>query len=54
MTNDLLKMLVGMSDGGLSGSVNLIGKTVTAATDRDHHRRQGQLELRPGPQRHEV
>ncbi len=34
MTNDLLKMLVGMSDGGLSGSVNLIGKTVTAATDQ--------------------
>ncbi len=30
MTNDLLKMLVGMSDGGLSGSVNLIGKAVTA------------------------
>lgn len=34
MTNDLLKMLVGMSDGGLSGSVNLIGKAVTASTDQ--------------------
>jgi len=34
MTNDLLKMLVGMSDGGLSGSVNLIGKTVTANSDQ--------------------
>jgi len=34
MTNDLLKMLVGMSDGGLSSSVNLIGKTVTAASDQ--------------------
>ena len=34
MTNDLLKMLVGMSDGGLAGSVNLIGKTVTAASDQ--------------------
>jgi flagellar basal-body rod modification protein FlgD len=33
MTNDLLAMLVGMNDGGLSGSVNLIGKTVTAETD---------------------
>lgn len=33
MTNDLLKMLVGMSDGGLAGSVDLIGKTVTAASD---------------------
>ncbi len=32
MTNDLLAMLVGMNDGGLSGSVNLIGKTVTAET----------------------
>jgi flagellar basal-body rod modification protein FlgD len=32
LTNDLLAMLVGMNDGGLSGSVNLIGKTVTAAT----------------------
>lgn len=32
MTNDLLKMLVGMSDGGLAGSVNLIGKAVTAET----------------------
>ena len=34
MTNDLLKMLVGMSDGGLSGSVNLIGKAVTAETSQ--------------------
>ena len=34
MTNDLLKMLVGMSDGGLSGSVGLIGKTVTAESDQ--------------------
>ena len=34
MTNDLLKMLVGMSDGGLSGSVNLIGKAVTAETNQ--------------------
>ena len=34
MTNDLLKLLVGMSDGGLSGSVNLIGKAVTAQTDQ--------------------
>jgi flagellar basal-body rod modification protein FlgD len=33
LTNDLLAALVGMSDGGLAGSVNLIGKTVTAATD---------------------
>ncbi len=33
LTNDLLAMLVGMNDGGLAGSVNLIGKTVTAATD---------------------
>ncbi|MDP1736881.1 MAG: flagellar hook assembly protein FlgD [Caulobacter sp.] len=33
MTNDLLAMLVGMNDGGLAGSVNLIGKTVTAETD---------------------
>lgn len=33
LTNDLLTMLVGMNDGGLAGSVNLIGKTVTAATD---------------------
>ncbi len=32
LTNDLLAMLVGMNDGGLAGSVNLIGKTVTAAT----------------------
>jgi len=34
MTNDLLKMLVGMSDGGLSGAVNLIGKAVTAETSQ--------------------
>lgn len=34
MTNDLLKMLVGMSDGGLAGSVNLIGKAVTAGSDQ--------------------
>lgn len=34
MTNDLLKMLVGMSDGGLAGSVDLIGKAVTAQTDQ--------------------
>ncbi len=34
MTNDLLKMLVGMNDGGLSGSVGLIGKAVTAQTDQ--------------------
>jgi len=33
MTNDLLAMLVGMNDGGLAGSVNLIGQTVTAETD---------------------
>ncbi|MBX3481144.1 MAG: flagellar hook assembly protein FlgD [Caulobacter sp.] len=33
LTNDLLAALVGMSDGGLAGSVNLIGKTVTAETD---------------------
>jgi len=33
LTNDLLAMLVGMNDGGLAGSVNLIGKTVTAATN---------------------
>ncbi|HRD46148.1 MAG TPA: flagellar hook assembly protein FlgD [Caulobacter sp.] len=33
LTNDLLTMLVGMNDGGLAGSVDLIGKTVTAATD---------------------
>jgi flagellar basal-body rod modification protein FlgD len=30
LTNDLLAMLVGMSDGGLANSVNLIGKTITA------------------------
>ncbi|MDO9472960.1 MAG: flagellar hook assembly protein FlgD [Caulobacter sp.] len=34
LTNDLLAMLVGMNDGGLAGSVNLIGKTVTAATNQ--------------------
>jgi flagellar basal-body rod modification protein FlgD len=34
MTNDLLAMLVGMNDGGLAGSVGLIGKTVTAQTDQ--------------------
>ncbi len=34
MTNDLLKMLVGMSDGGLAGSVNLIGKSVTAESNQ--------------------
>lgn len=34
MTNDLLAMLVGMNDGGLAGSVNLIGQTVTAETDK--------------------
>lgn len=34
LTNDLLTMLVGMSDGGLSSAVNLIGKTVTAETDK--------------------
>jgi flagellar basal-body rod modification protein FlgD len=28
MTNDLLSMLVGMNDGGLSNSVDLIGKSV--------------------------
>jgi flagellar basal-body rod modification protein FlgD len=32
LTNDLLTMLVGMNDGGLAGSVNLIGKTITAET----------------------
>ena len=34
LTNDLLKSLVGLSDGGLTGSVNLIGKAVTAETDK--------------------
>jgi flagellar basal-body rod modification protein FlgD len=29
LTNDLLSMLVGMNDGGLTNSVDLIGKTVT-------------------------
>jgi len=33
LTNDLLTMLVGMNDGGLAASVDLIGKTVTAASD---------------------
>ena len=32
LTNDLLAALVGMSDGGLADSVNLIGKSVTATT----------------------
>ena len=32
LTNDLLAALVGMNDGGLAESVNLIGKTVTATT----------------------
>jgi flagellar basal-body rod modification protein FlgD len=32
LTNDLLAALVGMNDGGLADSVNLIGKTVTATT----------------------
>ncbi|ATQ41841.1 flagellar hook assembly protein FlgD [Caulobacter mirabilis] len=34
ITNDLLSMLVGMNDGGLAGTVDLIGKTVTVATDK--------------------
>ncbi|MDP1632260.1 MAG: flagellar hook capping FlgD N-terminal domain-containing protein [Caulobacter sp.] len=34
LTNDLLSKLVGMSDGGLAGSVNLIGKIVSADTDK--------------------
>lgn len=33
LTNDLLTKLVGLSDGGLSSSVNLIGKQVKAASD---------------------
>lgn len=33
LTNDLLTKLVGLSDGGLSSSVNLIGKQVRAASD---------------------
>ncbi|MFZ5668920.1 MAG: flagellar hook assembly protein FlgD [Pseudomonadota bacterium] len=33
IANDLLAMLVGMNDGGLAGSVDLIGKSVTAETD---------------------
>jgi flagellar basal-body rod modification protein FlgD len=33
LTNDLLAALVGMSDGGLAGSVDLIGKTITAETN---------------------
>lgn len=33
LTNDLLAMMVGMSDGGLAGAVDVIGKTVTAETD---------------------
>lgn len=32
VTNDLLAVLVGMNDGGLADSVNLIGQTVTADT----------------------
>jgi flagellar basal-body rod modification protein FlgD len=34
MTNDLLSMLVGMNDGGLTNSVNLIGKQVTTESAR--------------------
>ncbi|MDQ0463334.1 flagellar basal-body rod modification protein FlgD [Caulobacter ginsengisoli] len=33
MTNDLLAKLIGLSDGGLSGSVGLIGKQIKAASD---------------------
>jgi flagellar basal-body rod modification protein FlgD len=33
LSNSLLSQLVGLSDGGLSSSVNLIGKQVTAASD---------------------
>jgi flagellar basal-body rod modification protein FlgD len=33
LTNDLLTKLVGLSDGGLSSSVSLIGKQVRAASD---------------------
>jgi len=33
LTNDLLAMLVGMNDGGLSDTVGLIGKTVTVASN---------------------
>jgi flagellar basal-body rod modification protein FlgD len=33
LTNDLLKALVGMNDAGLSSSVGLIGKEVTALAD---------------------
>jgi flagellar basal-body rod modification protein FlgD len=33
LTNDLLSKLVGLSDGGLSSSVNLIGKQVKAGAD---------------------
>lgn len=33
LTNDLLAMMVGMSDGGLAGAVDIIGKSVTAETD---------------------
>jgi flagellar basal-body rod modification protein FlgD len=32
LTNDLLKALVGMNDGGLSGQVGMIGKEVTATS----------------------
>ena len=33
LTNDLLKLLVGMNDAGLSSSVGMIGKEVTTETD---------------------
>lgn len=32
LTNDLLKVLVGMNDGGISGQVGLIGKEVTTTS----------------------
>jgi flagellar basal-body rod modification protein FlgD len=34
IANDLLSMLVGMSDGGLAGAVGLIGKQVSALSDK--------------------
>lgn len=34
LTNDLLSALVGLSDGGLASSVNLIGKSVTVDTNK--------------------
>ena len=34
LTNDLLTMLVGMNDGGLTNSVNLIGKQVSTESDK--------------------